>query len=74
MSQLVDRDSCSTKSPMETLTGLNLNHHDMCLFNKTAGGEGLPALNKFLSETLQHAVNLVALRTNDCERSGFRSY
>ena len=50
---------------METVIGLNLNHNDTCLFTKTVGGEGLPALNKFLNETLRDALQLVALRLED---------
>jgi hypothetical protein len=50
---------------METVIGLNLNHHDTCLFTKSVGGEGLPELNKFIYETLQSAVDLVARRLED---------
>jgi len=59
---------------METVIGLNLNHHNICLFTKTAGGEGLPGLNKFLNETLQDAVNLVALRLEDRKLRGCWNY
>ena len=50
---------------METVIGLNLNHHDTCLFTKSIGGEGLPEFNKFIHETLNNAVHLVALRLED---------
>ncbi|TVY55719.1 putative disease resistance protein [Lachnellula cervina] len=53
---------------METVVGLNLNHHDTCLFTKSVGGEGLPELNKFINETLHDAVHLIALRLEDLER------
>lgn len=52
---------------METVIGLNLNHHDTCLFTKSAGDEGLPEFNKFIYETLYDAVHLVALRLEDQE-------
>jgi hypothetical protein len=47
---------------METVIGLNLNHHDACLSTKSVGGEGLPELSKFIYETLHNAVHLVAHR------------
>lgn len=50
---------------METVIGLNLNHHDLYLFSKSVGGEGLLELNKFIHETLHDAVHLVALRLED---------
>lgn len=50
---------------METVIGLNLNHHDTCLFTKSVGGEGLPEFNKFIYETLNDAMHLVALRLED---------
>ncbi|KAK2800317.1 hypothetical protein FQN51_006225 [Onygenales sp. PD_10] len=65
--QLVNREACSTRAPMETLVGLNLSHHDTCLFTKSMGGEGLPELNKFIYETLNDAPHLVALRLEDEE-------
>ncbi|KAK2811685.1 hypothetical protein FQN50_002031 [Emmonsiellopsis sp. PD_5] len=65
--QVVSREACSTHAPMETVVGLNLNHHDTCLFTKSVGGEGLPELNKFIYETLNDAVHLVALRLEDEE-------
>ncbi|KAK2774312.1 hypothetical protein FQN52_004296 [Onygenales sp. PD_12] len=65
--QLVNREACSTRAPMETLVGLNLNHHDTCLFTKSMGDEGLPELNKFIYETLNDALHLVALRLEDEE-------
>ncbi|CAG8410489.1 unnamed protein product [Penicillium salamii] len=66
--QLVNRESCSTRAPMETVIGLNLNHHDICLFSKSVGGEGLLEFNKFIHETLHDAVHLVALRVEDLEQ------
>ncbi|KAL6699691.1 tetratricopeptide repeat domain-containing protein [Trichoderma pleuroticola] len=65
--QLVNREACSTHAPMETVIGLNLNHHDTCLFTKSVGGEGLSELNKFMYETLRDAVQLVAIRLEDQE-------
>ncbi|TVY47452.1 hypothetical protein LOCC1_G002772 [Lachnellula occidentalis] len=65
--QLVNREACSTHAPMETVVGLNLNHHDACLFTKSVGGEGLPEFNKFIYETLHDAMHLVALRFEDQE-------
>ncbi|KAL2833318.1 tetratricopeptide repeat domain-containing protein [Aspergillus cavernicola] len=65
--QLVNRDACSTHAPMETVIGLNLNHHDTCLFTKSVGGEGLPEFNKFVQETLHDAMRLIALRLEDQE-------
>lgn len=50
---------------MEKVIGLNLDHHDICFFTKSIGGEGLPELNRFINETLQDAVHLVALRLED---------
>lgn len=50
---------------METVIGLNLSHHDTCLFTKSIGGEGLPELNKFICDTMESAVQLVALRLED---------
>lgn len=52
---------------METIIGLNVDHHETCLFTKSLGGEGLLDLNKFIRETLQDAVQLVALRHEDRE-------
>ncbi|KAJ5245741.1 hypothetical protein N7489_005837 [Penicillium chrysogenum] len=65
--QLVNREACSTHAPMETVIGLNLNHHDICVFTKSVGGEGLSEFNKFIYETLNDAVHLVALRLEDQE-------
>ncbi|OIW35543.1 tetratricopeptide repeat domain-containing protein [Coniochaeta ligniaria NRRL 30616] len=65
--QLVNRDACSTHAPMETVIGLNLNHHDTCLFTRSIGGEGLSELHKFVHNTLLDAENLVALRLKDQE-------
>ena len=50
---------------METVIGLNLNHHDTCLFTKTVGGEGLSELNQFVYETLDDAARLVTLRVEE---------
>lgn len=52
---------------METVIGLNLDHHNTCLFTKSVGGEGLPEINKFLKDTLKDAANLVAIRFEDGE-------
>ncbi|KAK2825694.1 hypothetical protein FQN49_007458, partial [Arthroderma sp. PD_2] len=65
--QLVNREACSTHTPMETVIGLNLNHHDACLFTKSVGGEGLVEFNKFVYKTMNDAVHLVALRLEDQE-------
>lgn len=65
MLQLVNREACTTHAPMETVIGLNLNHHDTCLFTKSVGNEGIPELKKFVQETLHDAVLLVALRLED---------
>lgn len=59
---------------METIIGLNLSHSNTCLFTKTVGGEGLPALKKFLTETLQDGVHLVTLRLEDRKSSKSRTY
>ncbi|KAK3906405.1 hypothetical protein C8A05DRAFT_40822 [Staphylotrichum tortipilum] len=45
--------SCSTHAPMETVIGLNLSHHDTCLFTQSAGGEELFEFIKFIDRTLQ---------------------
>ncbi|GKZ81000.1 hypothetical protein AnigIFM56816_005510 [Aspergillus niger] len=66
--QLVNREACTTHAPMETVIGLNLNHHDTCLFTKSVGNEGIPELKKFVQETLHDAVLLVALRLEDLEQ------
>ncbi len=50
---------------METVLGLNLSHHDSCLFTKSAGGEGLSEFNKFIDKTLRDAEQLIALRLED---------
>ncbi|KAG9250043.1 tetratricopeptide repeat domain-containing protein [Emericellopsis atlantica] len=65
--QLVNREACLTRAPIETVVGLNLNHHDTCLFNKSVGGEGLSEFNKFVQETLHDAARLLALRMEDQE-------
>ncbi|KAI1362738.1 tetratricopeptide repeat domain-containing protein [Xylaria arbuscula] len=65
--QLVNREACSTHAPMETVVGLNVNHHETCLFTRSLGGEGLPTLNKFIRETIRDAAQLVALRLEDQE-------
>lgn len=50
---------------METVVGLNLNHHDTCLFTKSAGGEGLFEFIQFITQTLHDAEQLIALRLED---------
>lgn len=50
---------------METVIGLNLNHHETCLFTNSIGAEGLPELEKFVHRTLIDAENLVAIRLED---------
>ncbi|KAJ5566022.1 hypothetical protein N7535_007660 [Penicillium sp. DV-2018c] len=60
--QLVDREACSTRAPMETVIGLNLDHHDVCLFTRSLGGEGLPEFNKFIHETLHDAAHRIGGR------------
>lgn len=50
---------------METVVGLNLNHHDTCHFSKSVGGEGLQELVNFIYKTLHSAVHLVALRLEE---------
>ncbi|KAJ5129351.1 uncharacterized protein N7515_005390 [Penicillium bovifimosum] len=64
---LVDRDTCSTHIREETIIGLNLNHHDICQFTKSVGGEGLPELHKFLYETLHDAGRLFVSRLESTE-------
>jgi hypothetical protein len=59
---LVNREACATHAPMETIIGLNLNHHDTCLFTKSIGSEGLPEFNKFIYGALHDAVHIIALR------------
>ncbi|EPS26186.1 hypothetical protein PDE_01122 [Penicillium oxalicum 114-2] len=65
--QLVNREAYSTNAPMETVISLNLQHQDTCLFTKSVGSEGVPELSKFIYETLQSAVHLVALRLEEQE-------
>ncbi|OQE22153.1 hypothetical protein PENFLA_c013G10931 [Penicillium flavigenum] len=65
--QLVSREACSTRAQMETVIGLNINHHDTCLFTQSVGGESLPELNKFLYKTLHDGARLIALRLEDQE-------
>lgn len=50
---------------METVIGLNLNHHDTCIFTKSIGGEGLREFKKFIDDTLRDAVRLITLRLED---------
>ncbi|OJI83375.1 hypothetical protein ASPTUDRAFT_44741 [Aspergillus tubingensis CBS 134.48] len=50
---------------METVIGLNINPHDVCLFTKSAGNEGIPELEKVVHDTLHDAVLLVAFRLED---------
>ncbi|KAK2600215.1 hypothetical protein QQS21_005011 [Conoideocrella luteorostrata] len=64
---LVDHEACSTHAPMETVIGLDLNHHDTCIFTESAGGKGLPEFNKFVYEIFRDAARLVALRLKDQE-------
>lgn len=74
---MVTREVCSTHAPMETVIGLNLNHHETCLFTNSIGAEGLPVLEKFVHNTLINAEQLVALRLKDRELVHlikFRSY
>ncbi|KGO69642.1 Tetratricopeptide-like helical [Penicillium italicum] len=66
--QLVNREACSTRAQMETVIGLNLNHHGTCIFTQSAGGESLPELNKFLLKTLNEAAPLMSLRLDDLEQ------
>ncbi|PYH33080.1 esterase/lipase family protein [Aspergillus neoniger CBS 115656] len=63
--QLVEREACLTHAPMETVIGLNINHHEICLFTKSAGNEGIPELEKFVHDTLNDAMLLVAFRLKD---------
>ncbi|KAL7794447.1 tetratricopeptide repeat domain-containing protein [Trichoderma ceciliae] len=65
--QLVNREACTTHAPMETVIGLNFNHHDTCIFTKSVGGEGISEVNKFMYETLRDATQLVAIRLEDQE-------
>ncbi|KAI0449877.1 tetratricopeptide repeat domain-containing protein [Xylaria acuta] len=65
--QLVNREACLTHAPIETIIGLNVNHHDACLFTKSLGDEGLLEFSKFIHETLRDAVHLVTLRHQDQE-------
>lgn len=50
---------------METVIGLNLSHHDTCIYTKSIGGEGLHEFNNFIYETMRDAVALVTLRLED---------
>lgn len=50
---------------METVIGLNLNHHDTCLFTKSIGAEGLSEFQRFLHDTLCDAERVVTLRLED---------
>lgn len=50
---------------METVIGLNLNHHDTCIFTNSIGDEGLSELDQFIHQTLLDAEHLVALRLRD---------
>ena len=61
-SQLVDRETCSTHVPLETIVGLNVNHHDACIFTRSLCGGGLKMLNQFAKETFSDASQLVQFR------------
>ena len=50
---------------METVIGLNLDHHSACIFTKSVGGEGLRELNEFVYKVLVDAAELVALRLRE---------
>lgn len=50
---------------METVIGLNLNHHDTCLFTQSVGGESLPEFNNFVYNTLRAAAGLFAIQVKD---------
>ncbi|OBR14340.1 Tetratricopeptide repeat domain-containing protein [Colletotrichum higginsianum IMI 349063] len=63
--QFVSREACLTHAPLETVIGLNLDHHETCLFTKSRGAEGLTELNKFIHNTMLDAKHLVALRLKD---------
>ncbi|CCF33241.1 tetratricopeptide repeat domain-containing protein [Colletotrichum higginsianum] len=65
--QFVSREACLTHAPLETVIGLNLDHHETCLFTKSRGAEGLTELNKFIHNTMLDAKHLVALRLKDQE-------
>ncbi|KAF9243340.1 hypothetical protein DTO006G1_363 [Penicillium roqueforti] len=65
--QLVNREACSTRARMETVIGLNLNHHDTCLFTQSVGGESLPEFNNFVYNTLRAAARLFAIQLKDQE-------
>lgn len=41
---------------METIIGLNVDHHETCLFTKSLGGEELLDLNKNTGDILQDIV------------------
>ena len=63
--QLVNREVCLTHSPMETVVGLNLDHHNICVFTESVGSEGLQELNEFVHKVSVDAVQLVALRLRE---------
>ncbi|OAA66342.1 tetratricopeptide repeat protein [Akanthomyces lecanii RCEF 1005] len=65
--QLVTRSTGSINTPLESVIGLNLNHHDTCLFTKSFDSEGLSQLRQFVCETLAEAPKLVDMRLEDQE-------
>lgn len=50
---------------METVVGLNLDHHNACIFTKSVDGEGLQELNRFVQKVLVDAVQLIAFRLRE---------
>ncbi|KAL1884476.1 hypothetical protein Plec18167_002066 [Paecilomyces lecythidis] len=64
---LVNREACSTRALLETVIGINLDHHDMCLFTKSISGEGLPEIMDLIHNTLQNAGD-VAPRSEELEQ------
>lgn len=50
---------------METVIGLNLDHHNTCRFTESVGGEGLRELNEFMHKVLVNSVQLVAIRLRE---------
>ncbi|ATY63318.1 hypothetical protein A9K55_008959 [Cordyceps militaris] len=65
--QLVTRSACSINTPLESVVGLNLSHHETCLFTKSLDSQGVSQLRQFVCETLSGASQLVALRLEDRE-------
>jgi hypothetical protein len=57
---------------METVVGLNLDHHNTCVFTESVGGEGLRELNEFMHKVIVDAVQLVALRRRERRLRRFR--